>query len=47
MKLENVVHIGAPVEVVWALTEDVEAWPDVTPTMTSEAAPLQIANTTP
>ncbi|HEY5887952.1 MAG TPA: SRPBCC family protein [Acidimicrobiales bacterium] len=35
MKLENVTHIEAPVEVVWALTEDVERWPDVTPTMTS------------
>ena len=48
MKLENVMHIGAPVEVVWALTEDVEAWPDVTPTMTSverlEDGPLAVGS---
>ena len=31
MNLENVKHIKAPVEVVWALTEDVERWPDITP----------------
>lgn len=35
MKLEHTVHIDAPIEVVWALTEDVEGWPDTTPTMTS------------
>jgi uncharacterized membrane protein len=35
MKLENVQRIAAPIEVVWALTEDVEGWPDVTPTMTT------------
>lgn len=27
--------IAAPVEAVWALTEDVERWPDITPTMTA------------
>lgn len=35
MKLENTQRIEAPVDVVWALTEDVERWPDITPTMTS------------
>ncbi|MET0148825.1 MAG: SRPBCC family protein [Acidimicrobiales bacterium] len=35
MKLENVQKIEAPVDVVWALTEDVERWPAVTPTMTT------------
>lgn len=35
MKLEHTVQIDAPVEVVWALTEDVEGWPAITPTMTS------------
>lgn len=35
MKLENTQHIDAAIDVVWALTEDVERWPDTTPTMTS------------
>ncbi len=35
MKLENTQRITAPVDVVWALTEDVERWPDITPTMTT------------
>jgi uncharacterized membrane protein len=35
MKLENVIHIDAPVEAVWAVTEDVERWPEWTPTMES------------
>jgi uncharacterized membrane protein len=35
MKLENVLRIDAPVDVVWSLTEDVERWPGITPTMTT------------
>lgn len=35
MKLENTLHIEAPIDVVWALTEDVERWPDTTPTMSA------------
>ncbi|WP_238006302.1 SRPBCC family protein [Dactylosporangium sp. AC04546] len=35
MKWENTITIDAPAGVVWALTVDVERWPDATPTMTS------------
>ena len=35
MKIENVIHIEAPIEVVWAVTEDIERWPEWTPTMNS------------
>jgi uncharacterized membrane protein len=35
VQLENVQTIAAPLEVVWSLTEDVEKWPDITPTMTT------------
>lgn len=35
MRIEHTLRIEAPVDVVWALTEDVEHWPDATPTMTS------------
>ena len=34
MRFENTIEIDAPVERVWALTTDVEAWPQITPTMT-------------
>ena len=34
MRLENEIDIAAPGETVWALTLDVEQWPDLTPTMT-------------
>lgn len=34
MRLENQIDIAAPGETVWALTLDVERWPEVTPTMT-------------
>ena len=34
MRLENEIDIAAPSETVWALTLDVEGWPEVTPTMT-------------
>lgn len=35
MRLESTLDIRAPVEKVWALTEDIEAWPSMTPTITS------------
>jgi len=35
MKLEHAVQTEAPIDVVWGLTEDVERWPETTPTMTS------------
>lgn len=48
MKLENTQHIDAPIDVVWALTEDVEGWPDTTPTMTSverlDDGPLEVGS---
>ena len=34
MRLENEIAVAAPAETVWALTLDVERWPDITPTMT-------------
>jgi hypothetical protein len=34
MRLENETVIAAPVEVVWRLTEDIESWPAITPTVT-------------
>jgi hypothetical protein len=33
--IEHAIDIDAPPDVVWALTLDVESWPDHTPTMTS------------
>lgn len=35
MRVEDVIHIEAPTEVVWAVTRDVERWPEWTPTVTS------------
>ena len=35
MKVENVIPIAAPPEVVWRITTDVERWPEWMPTMTS------------
>lgn len=34
-KVENIIQIDAPPAVVWAVTEDVEKWPEWTPTVTS------------
>ncbi len=34
MRFEDTIAIAAPAERVWALTEDVEAWPTFSPTMT-------------
>lgn len=35
MRIENSINIAAPLDRVWELTLDVEAWPDHTPTVTS------------
>ena len=35
MRVENSIYIDAPIETVWAVTQDVEKWPDWTPTVTS------------
>lgn len=35
MKIESSIHIDAPLEVVWAVTEDIERWPEWTPTVES------------
>lgn len=35
MRLTHETHVLAPVERLWSLTEDLEAWPALTPTMTS------------
>ena len=35
MRLEHTIQIDAPVDVVWAATKNVTAWPDWTPTITS------------
>jgi len=33
--LEDSIHIAAPADIVWAVTEDVDRWPEWTPTMQS------------
>lgn len=35
MQITDIIDIDAPIERVWELTVDVEAWPRYTPTMTS------------
>jgi uncharacterized membrane protein len=35
MSVEDTIHIEAPPAVVWAVTEDVERWPEWTPTVAS------------
>ncbi len=48
MRLQNELTINAPVEVVWRLTEDIEAWPSLTPTVTSvqrlDEGPLRVGS---
>ena len=47
--LTNTVDIAAPIERVWSLTEDVDKWPAITPTMTSivrlDSGPLKVGST--
>jgi len=49
MRIEHSIEIAAPVERVWDLTVDVEAWPALTPTITSvkrmEPGPLALGST--
>ena len=35
MRVVDSIHIDAPIETVWSVTQDVEKWPDWTPTVTS------------
>ena len=35
MRVDDAIHKAAPPDVVWAVTEDVERWPEWTPTVTS------------
>ena len=48
MILTNTVDIEAPIERVWSLTEAIEQWPAITPTMTSivrlDRGPLKVGS---
>ena len=50
MRVEHTLSIDAPPEVVWAVTQDVERWPEWSPTMTSvqrgEEGPLRPGSVT-
>jgi hypothetical protein len=35
MRVVNSIYIDAPIETVWSVTQDVERWPEWTPTVTS------------
>ena len=39
MRFEDTIDIAVPADQVWALTENVEAWPTFSPTMTSIERP--------
>ena len=47
--LSNTVDVAAPIERVWSLTEDIEKWPAITPTITSivrlDSGPLKVGST--
>ena len=49
MAIRDELLIAAPVERVWALTVDIERWPELTPTITSverlDDGPLQVGST--
>lgn len=49
MMLESVIQIGAPPHVVWAVTQDLERWPQWTPTMQSvkrvDQGPFDVGST--
>lgn len=46
--ITHTLDIAAPVEKVWALTVDIESWPDISPTMTSverlDDGPLKVGS---
>ncbi len=47
--LEHTIEISAPVDRVWAMTLDVESWPEFSPTMTTierlETGPIAVGST--
>lgn len=49
MKLESIIFIDAPPDVVWGVTEAVEGWPEWTPTVESvrriDRGPLDVGST--
>lgn len=49
MRIEHTIDIAAPTERVWALTVDVESWPDLSPTMTAverlDGGPMRVGST--
>jgi uncharacterized membrane protein len=48
VRVENEIHIEAPPDVVWAVTEDVERWPEWTPTIDSvrrvDSGPFEVGS---
>lgn len=48
MQVSSERAIAAPIETVWALTEDIESWPQLTPTMIRvqrlDTGPLQVGS---
>lgn len=49
MRVSHAVHIQAPADVVWAVTVDLERWPEWAPTVTSlarlDTGPLKLGST--